>query len=102
MFSSCNQRRYTCKVTAESICHNGHCVGDPHIVQDKCAGNSDKVVWNQVREQPQVGPLGQYWKKAFHYTITSTQSGKLVYHGRVVEKDCGGGAEDDLVNERNE
>ena len=55
---SCNQRSYTCKVTAERICQTQthlthlcrrftHCVG-------KCAGNSEKVVWIQVREQPKA------------------------------------------------
>ena len=65
----------------------------------ECEGNRDKVVWKRVKEQPLVAPLG-YWKKPFNYTISTTNSGKLVYHGGVNESDStvpGESGEDDLV-----
>ena len=53
----------------------------------ECEGNSDNVVWKRDKNQSLVVPLGQYWKEPFNYTISTTNYGKLVYHGRVVEND---------------
>ena len=53
----------------------------------ECEGNSDNVVWNRTKEQPQGGPTGQYWKKAFNYAVSTTESGKFIYHGGVHEYD---------------
>ena len=62
----------------------------------ECEGNRDNVVWHRTREQLLIGPVGQYWKKAFNYTVSTTESGKLIYHGRVDEYDGESGS-DDLV-----
>ena len=60
----------------------------------ECEGNQDNVVWNRTKEHLLISPVGHYWKKTFKYTVSTKESGKLIYHRRVDEYD---GNFDDLV-----
>ena len=53
----------------------------------ECEDNRDEVVWNRTRKEHLVIPINTYWTVAFHYPISTTESGKLVYHGSVMETD---------------
>ena len=53
----------------------------------ECEGNRNETVWKQVKGQPQIVHVGQYFVKPFNYTISTTESSKLIYHGRVDEID---------------